>query len=318
MEKDLVGAKGIIYLMFVGTETKAYDVMKTVVKTGIVKKNATVYGCVNKLEGNYIETIRIENKPGNPRIRKAKLDAIFETAKPVFLRLYSPLKYRDCEEKFEKVTEKLEFLLKNTGALLSFFPNFLTLSLKERNMKNPQRVKNLQWKEILYIYLRFCERLIFACWCISHFGYWIPKLMNKNEEKKPGEIYFLVPTTDVALDKYINEKIREKKISPEEISRIANLTDDPMRDRYEPQTFLRNLWLIDVGLEDPELATNLDSHLEGARMHGNQQMSTIIYREIEANSLNVPLRELAKTHGEKTLSEVIMEILANQKVPTET
>lgn len=250
-EPELVAAKGIVYLMFVGRNIKAYDIVGKLTKARIVSKAAVVYQYVNRLQQKGL-IIQVEERPGRggPTIRTANLDAIFDTIgvsrRMVEGLIFSKNQYslRHDEKK------KLGFLFENMRGLIDFFPEYLRLVLGER------KVRGLRWRETLYHFLKFCIAVMNEC-----------NIRKRNPEVSVSRYEEIPPVFEAErrifmIANKVDEAVQTKGISDIEFSILADLTTEGYDDIYKRGTFLNSLYLMALSLISPEAASLLESFME--------------------------------------------------------
>jgi len=249
LDEELVAAKGIIYLMFVGRNIKAYAIIKELVETGIVTDDSVVYQYVNVLQRRgYIKKVEEKNGPGSPRIRTANLEPIFETV-GLSRRLVEGLLYSTNQYSTKHKEKKgLEFLFKNIGGMIDFFPKYLFLRLGEE-----RAFRKLRWRETLYYFFHFCIDTITEC-----------NMRNKTHVEA-GDRYEEVPRKFgsglkriIMMANNVDEAIQTKKLSERELEALASLTMEGYGDIYRRGTFLNSLYLMAFSLINPEAAQFID------------------------------------------------------------
>lgn len=145
---DLNGARGIVYLMFLGKETYVGAFKDKLVRPNLLKDDANVYQNVSFLLKKKLLKHITERKdePGKPGIRTANKEALYET-----LRTRAPrLSDREIQE--------IMFWIDNLDGAVNLFPESLALQLKNSLLK----VRKLPWNYTLGNFFFFCHFIIWA------------------------------------------------------------------------------------------------------------------------------------------------------------
>jgi len=259
-DRQLDGAKGIIYLMFLGREVNTFYVAQNVMATRIVQKLPTVYGYVNELQRkNLIRLVEVEKgKRGPSKLRTANAEPMLKTIK----RRYA---LRD-----ERWKRKFQTLFKNLRGILDHFPEYLS-------EKSNKKVENMLWDETLSIFLSFCKQVINEC-------YWLKKDPYTNvscgysgltkdykEGKIDAELYRLLRKANVAMAPYdyIKKSLKHGTFIQKNLTSIAALSGEPQYDIYE-ESFSGELFYMSTALRDPYLAPTLKRYIKCAVEYGKQ------------------------------------------------
>ena len=146
---DLNGARGIVYLMFLGRETYAGAFQKKLVKEGLLKDESNVNQCVSfLLKNEFLRDVKELKEPGKPKIRTADKAVLYET-----LRVWAP-------KLSQEEVKEIMFWVDNLGDAIDFFPNYLALRLRQKN--NLLIVRTLPWNYTLGDFFFFCQFILWA------------------------------------------------------------------------------------------------------------------------------------------------------------
>ena len=260
--RELVAAKGIIYLMFVGRKIKVYDLRKELKKTGIVKEISVAYQYVNDLErGDYIKRIEEKKGRGSPKIRTANLGPIFETI-GVSRRLVEGLFLSKNEYSMKGDEEKdLELMFEKVGGIIDFFPKYLRLRLGEES-----KFRNLEWREMLSYFLHFCIEVLDECNVKKKIEIIKGEYASGEElpsyEGWPSEIPDATTKRRIMIANIVERAIKKKTLSEGDIATLANLSEEGHSDINRRGTFLNFLYLTALSLVNPEAAYTIEKFIK--------------------------------------------------------
>ena len=249
LQKALVGAKGITYLMYVGREVNTAYVAKILHQNKLIKNKNVAYSYSNNLEGmGLIKTVRVKVAPGPPKIRTANLELIFDMVS--FYRVWKML-YENHRKLTDQEKLKLTSLFKGIVPLLDYFLQYLSLWLKFHKAK----VRRLHLNETLSVFFEFSRSLVEACWQICEHNMDLEKLEIKHVAKEGVWDLF-----DASFQ-YIGEAYKKGKVNVETISTLARFSVNGSKDVYR-DTFLRELYLTSISLRNPLTAFEHFIHTE--------------------------------------------------------
>lgn len=271
-DKQLAGAKGPVYLMFLGRNVNTFYIAQKLLAAKIVQKTPTVYAYVNELQrSGLIRLVEVEKgKRGPSKLRTADAEPLLETVKG---------RYAWFEERW---LGDFQTLFRNLQGILDHFPMYLSET-------SNKKVEDLLWGDTLSVFLYFCRRVINEC-------YWLNKVPNvivssgissleKDYAKgklKP-EVYKLLRKNHFVMAPYdyIQESLKQGAFTQKNLTSLAALSGDPQYDIYET-TFSGELFYISMALKDSELAHTLKQHIENAVEYGKQ----IAKRRSKGSALN--------------------------------
>lgn len=251
--RDLVATKGIVYLMFVGRKAKAYDVARQLTAAKTVGRNAVVYQYVNQLQRKgYIKNLGKKTGRGSPKMRTAGLEAVFDTI-GVSRRLVDGLVFSTEDYSLRPSQKKdLESLFKKVGALMDFFPEYLNLRLGAGS----RTVRKLSWIETLHHFLHFCIEVIDAC----NTKVKTPHVAGENHAKMSRR--FRSVRRKVLMANIVQGAVETKKISESSLVALSEMTIAGYREIYTKGTFLYSLYVMALGLTNPEAASFVENLVE--------------------------------------------------------
>ena len=257
-DRLLAGAKGVVYLMFLGRSVNAFHVARRLLDAGIVKRLPTIYGCVSMLERNgLIRLVEVERgKRGPSKLRTADAEPLLATVRR---------RYGLFEERWPG---EFQTLFGNLGGVLDRFPEYLSA-------RSSRRVEDLLWQETLSAFIYFCKQVI-------NESYWIKKgprvgvyssfKRDYDRGKIEPEQYRLLSKNSIvtAPHQYIKDSLDKGTFTQVNLTRLADLSGNPRYDVYE-STFSGELFYMSIALKDQDLADTLKRHIENAVEYGRQK-----------------------------------------------
>jgi len=246
----LRGAKGLVFLMYLGREVITNDVASILCDKEVVENKEVVYQYSKKLEKMGLLKVAKEDRHarGRPRFLTADRDA-----------LLSYISRCSMGELLDKDEKCLSSALTSTAKVLDYYPEYLKASL------NGQSIRSLRWNKILSNFLFFFLEFVRECWLLREYPKVRPPLMIgelgkwKDLERK-GKIskeMLRARENSVKLSFGLSNFVKDH-LQEEEITEVASLMKD--KDALYKDTFTGRLQFVSITIADSHLAGWLDNY----------------------------------------------------------
>lgn len=303
----LPGAKGIVYLMFLGRNKRTSEVAKLLEERKIVKDRDSVYGCVNRLQkDDVIRIIEVGEGPGPPKIKTADPKCIRNSIKK-YMFWTEPPRYAPWEE----IWNKFEILLSNLTMVMDDFPKFLSIVSEI----NKDRVADLEWRDTLNIFLHFCDRFLRVCWNIRmrgrptsfpHYDSELRKISLESRLKgRSADEKLAISKINEINHLIMYEFINDSSLTDDQICTVGNLIEGP-DDVFKEGSFLQRISYMILSLQ---MKPAFVSEIWLRQITSMAAMKRMLLNTIEGKYNHKPLSEIIKEYGDRNLIDLIRDAL---------